>query len=125
MAIHQVRLPDKAGTPRLVTTETPHPSTPRATSGDAPPPSPPPAPPRREASLPSAPVAAPAVEPDPRAWYRSEAWLAVEMSAVVPVVAALVAPEAFRVPLVALAAALILLGLAMLVVRDRGTRRAR
>jgi hypothetical protein len=60
--------------------------------------------------------------PDGRPWYRSEAWLAVELAALLPVLAALVTPQPARVPLVVLSAALIALGLAMLVVRDRRAR---
>jgi hypothetical protein len=110
MAIHNVRLPDAAGTPRIVIPETP-------TSGV--PPLPPDAPTserttsERDSGVPA---------PDGRPWYRSEAWLAVELAALLPVLAALVTPQPARVPLVVLSAALIALGLAMLVVRDRRAR---
>lgn len=125
MPIRQTRLPDPAGTPRPVVAEPAAAPTTTPTLADAPPPAPPV---QREAEPEGTSWTrhiaheAPA---DPRPWYRSEAWLAVELASVVPVLAALVAPEAMRPWLVGLAGALIALGLAMLVVRDREARRAR
>lgn len=129
MAIRQIRLPDPAGTPRLVVAETPATSVP-------PTPAPAPAPAPVPASAPI-PVPAPEAVPPPaaasvralpvptRRWYRSESWLAVELAAVVPVVVALVAPRPFRIPLVALGLVLVVLGLAMLVVHERAARDVR
>jgi hypothetical protein len=121
MAIRQVRLPDPAGTPRVTVAESPAPTTPQPTPGEAPPPR------RPEASPPSTPAAPPAPALPPAAaagaWYRSEAWLVVELAAVVPVLVALVAPEAFRVWLVALGGVLIASGLVMLILRDRDGHR--
>jgi hypothetical protein len=124
MAIRQIRLPDPTGTPRLVVSETPATSVP-------PKPAPAPAPtpvlvptPAPEAVPPPAAAVRALPSSSSRRWYRSESWLAVELAAVVPVVAALVAPEAFRIPLVALGGLLVALGLAMLVVHERDARRA-
>ena len=132
MAIRQIRLPDLAGTPRLVIPETPTSAAPPLPDAVAPRPAapPPPAPAPEiapEIALPPAVRPRDPVEPpaDPRAWYRSEAWLAVEFAALVPVLAALVAPPPYHLWLVALAGAMIALGLAMLVVRDRDARAAR
>ena len=124
MAIRQIRLPEPAGTPRVVLTETPAPTTPQPnpkqpTAGDPPPPRRPEASPAPAPAAPVAPAPSPASEADPRVWYRAEPWLAVELAAAVPVLAALVSPQEYRVWLVALAALLVAAGLAMLAVRHR------
>ena len=126
MAIRQIRLPDPAGTPRLVVSETPATSVP-PTPAPAPAPDSAPTPaPAPEAVPPPLPAASVRALPVPtRRWYRSESWLAVEIAAVVPVVVALVAPEAFRIPLVALGGVLVVLGLSMLVVHERAARDVR
>lgn len=126
MAIHQVRLPDTAGTPRLVIAETPTSAAPPTPGAGEP--AAPAAPPLPETHAPAPhwrdAIAPPVPADDPRPWYRAEAWLAVEFASVVPVVVALIAPEGFRLWLVGLAGAMIALGLAMLVRRDREARRA-
>jgi hypothetical protein len=133
MAIRQIRLPDPAGTPRVTIADTPtssapstSPSTDPSTNPSATPlVSPPDGGPSPEPAV-AAPVhrATTAPASDTRPWYHGEAWLAVEVASVVPVIVALFAPQAFRGWLVALAATMIVAGLAMLVARDRATRDA-
>ena len=48
-------------------------------------------------------------------WYRSEPWLAVELSAFVPLLVAIAFPGRFQIALLALAGLLVVLGLVMLV----------
>ena len=50
----------------------------------------------------------------PWPWYRSEPWLAVELSGLLPIVVAFVVPLRFRVPLIAIAMVLVVTGLSML-----------
>ena len=55
--------------------------------------------------------------PDARRWpwYRSEPWLAVELSAFVPLLVAIALPGRFQLALLVLAGLLVVLGLVMLV----------
>ncbi|WP_284351336.1 hypothetical protein [Roseisolibacter agri] len=48
-------------------------------------------------------------------WYRSEPWLAVELSAFVPLLVVIAFPGRFQIALLALAGLLVVLGLVMLV----------
>jgi hypothetical protein len=50
-------------------------------------------------------------------WYRSKPWLAVAVTAFVPVILALVAPEALKVALAGVAGALMLVSLGLLMRR--------
>jgi Meckel syndrome type 1 protein len=138
MAQHARPLPSPR-TPGL----TIHPSTtdappaPRAGTA-APPAAPPAAPEPRAAALPETPPPAPtetpaagspalAVSVEPaageRPWYRAEPWLAVLVAAFVPLLVAVVAPAALRLPLVAAGGVLVAVGLALLLRRDRAVRR--
>ncbi len=54
---------------------------------------------------------------NPRPWYRRERWLAVELAALPPTIAAFVVPESARPTFVIISALLLLGGLVMLVMR--------
>jgi hypothetical protein len=64
------------------------------------------------------------VEPDApgRPWYRSEPWLAVCLAAFVPLLIAIVAPAAAKMPLLAVGGALVVVGVGMLLRQERGSR---
>ena len=47
-------------------------------------------------------------------WYRTERWLLVELAAFVPLVISFFLPSRWRLPLVGLAAGLVIIGLVML-----------
>jgi hypothetical protein len=56
-------------------------------------------------------------------WYRREAWLAVQLLAVVPMAAGMFVPRADRIPYFALGGMLVAVGLALLVRQEvRGAR---
>jgi hypothetical protein len=50
-------------------------------------------------------------------WYRREAWLAVSLAAFVPIFVGFFTPQSMHVPLLALAALLVIVGLGLLVRR--------
>jgi hypothetical protein len=50
-------------------------------------------------------------------WYKSEAWLAVELAAFVPIALAFLIPPESRMPLYGVGALLALVGLGMLILR--------
>jgi hypothetical protein len=50
-----------------------------------------------------------------RPWYRSEPWLAVMLAAFVPLVAAVVAPDAAQYPLIGLSVLALIVGAVMLI----------
>ena len=52
-----------------------------------------------------------------RPWYRREPWLAVELAAFLPMVAAFLVPEQLGVPLVGFSGFLVAAGLALLIRR--------
>ena len=56
-------------------------------------------------------------EPPPAAlpWYRSESWLAVMLAGFVPLVVAVVGPDAAQYPLIGLSGFLIVIGAVMLI----------
>ena len=56
-----------------------------------------------------------ATEATSRRWYRREPWLAVMLAAFVPLVAAAIAPDAARYPLIGLTGLAIVVGVAMLI----------
>lgn len=55
-------------------------------------------------------------------WYKREPWLAVCLAAFVPVIAALLAPQSWRVPLTAATAVLMFASMVMLVLHLRKLR---
>lgn len=69
-----------------------------------------------------------AVESPDRPWYRSERWLAVQLLALVPILAAMFAPSQFRIPLSIVGGTLVAIGTVMMLMhkptgslRDAGT----
>ena len=64
---------------------------------------------------PAARVEPAATDGSARPWYRSEPWLPVSLSAFVPLVAAVIAPDAAQYPLIGLSVVTLMSGVIMLV----------